>query len=344
MDDLLRNVLLVGVALLLALLATPLARRAAWHTRMLSIPRSPERDSHGTPVPLLGGVAIYGAFVLALLLAGDLAYLRELIAIVLGATIMSLCGLSDDRYHLAPAAKLGGQLLAGVVLLVGGVQVQLFAQPWLNWALTLFWVVGITNALNLLDNMDGLSAGIAAIAAAFFVLLAMMNDPRQVLVGSMAAALVGACLGFLRYNFNPASIFMGDTGSLFLGFVLAALAIKLRFLGNTPLVTWLVPLAVLLVPIFDTTLVTVSRLRRGRNPFTTPGKDHLSHRLVALGYTRREAVLLCYVLAFLGGMAGTYLTQATLPEATVLGSALLLAGIAGIVWLERVCPAGVRAG
>lgn len=334
------QIALIGlVALTFSILATPLARRAALRSGVVSVPRA--RDVHVQPVPLLGGAAIYLGFVAALLLFGDRFYIRELVAILLGATLISLFGFADDRWGLGAPAKLAGQTLAGVVLLLGGTQVQLFPQPWLNWALTLIWVVGITNALNFLDNMDGLSGGVATVAAAYFLLLAAMNEPRQVLVGAMAAALIGACVGFLRYNLNPATIFMGDTGSLFIGFILAALAIKLRFLSNVPLVTWMVPVCVLALPIFDTALVFVGRLRRGVNPLTTAGKDHLSHRLHALGLTKREAVLSCYLLAGACGLVGVYLTQARPVEAYVVAGALAAAGVWGIVWLERVCPSGV---
>lgn len=333
--------LIALVALTFSIVATPLARRAALRTGVVAVPRS--RDIHMAPVPLLGGAAIYAAFVAALLLFGDRSYIRELVGILLGATLVSLFGLADDRWGLGAALKLGGQVLAGAVLVLGGTQVQLFPQLWVNWVLTLIWVVGITNALNFLDNMDGLSGGVATIAAAFFLLLAAMNTPRQVLVGAMAAALLGACLGFLRYNLNPATIFMGDTGSLFIGFILAALAIKLRFPTNIPLVTWMVPVCVLALPIFDTALVVVARLRRGANPFTAAGKDHLSHRLHALGMTRREAVLTCYLLAGACGLVGVYLTQARPAEAYVVAGALGLVGTAGIIWLERICPSGVPA-
>jgi UDP-GlcNAc:undecaprenyl-phosphate GlcNAc-1-phosphate transferase len=333
--------LILLVALTFSIVATPLARRAAFRVGIISVPRS--RDVHATPVPMLGGAAIYGAFVVTLLLFGDRSYIRELIGILLGATLISLFGLLDDRWSLSARTKLFGQFLAGAILIVGGTQVQLFATEWLNWALTLFWVIGITNALNFLDNMDGLSGGTATIAAAFFLLLAGMNEPRQFLVGAMAAALIGACVGFLRYNLNPATVFMGDTGSLFLGFILAALAIKLRFLTSEPIVTWMIPVCVLALPVFDTSLVVVSRLRRRLNPLTTPGRDHLSHRLVALGMTKREAVLTCYLIAGAAGLAGVYMTEAQLHEAYLLAAALMLIAVAAIVWLERVCPAGVRA-
>ncbi len=330
--------LIALVALTFALLATPLVRRVAIRVGVVAVPRA--RDLHLQPVPLLGGAAIYGGFVIALLIFGDRAYVRELVAILIGATLVSLFGLADDRWGLHARIKLGGQLLAGITLLLGDVQIQLFGQPWLNWLITLIWVIGITNAINFLDNMDGLSGGVASIAAAFFLLLAAMNEPRQFLVGAMAAALLGACIGFLRYNLNPATIFMGDTGSLFIGFILAALAIKLRFLGNTTLVTWMIPLCVLALPLFDTCLVCVSRLRRGVNPFTTAGKDHLSHRLHHLGMTKREAVMTCYLIAGGCGLIGIYLTQARVIEAYLVGGVVALVGLGGIIWLERNCPAG----
>lgn len=330
--------LIALVALTFSLLATPLLRRVAIRVGAVAVPRA--RDLHLQPVPLLGGAAIYGGFVLALLVFGDRAYVRELIAILIGATLVSLFGLVDDRWGLSAGIKLGGQLLAGITLLLGDVQIQLFGQPWLNWIITLLWVIGITNAINFLDNMDGLSGGVASIAAAFFLLLAAMNEPRQFLVGAMAAALLGACIGFLRYNLNPATIFMGDTGSLFIGFILAALAIKLRFLGTTTLVTWMIPICVLALPLFDTCLVCVSRLRRRVNPFTTAGKDHLSHRLHQRGMTKREAVLICYLIGGGCGLVGIYLTQASVGEAYLVCGVMLLVGLSGIVWLERHMPSG----
>jgi UDP-GlcNAc:undecaprenyl-phosphate GlcNAc-1-phosphate transferase len=203
----------------------------------------------------------------------------------------------------------------------------------LNVLVTIVWVLGITNALNFLDNMDGLSSGVAAIGAAFFLLLAALNN--QYLVGAMSAALLGACIGFLFYNFNPASIFMGDSGSLFIGFMLAALGIKLRFPGNMDIVTWMVPVAVLALPIFDMSLVVVSRLRRRQNPLTTPGKDHISHRIARLTGSRREAVLICYLIAGACGMVGIFITTASVVEGYAVGLAMLIAGVVAIWWFEE---------
>jgi len=227
-----------------------------------------------------------------------------------------------------------GQPLAALILIASGVRVSFLHHPLLNALVTVFWVVGITSALNLLDNMDGLSAGVATVAAAFFLLLAAMNG--QYLVGSLAAALLGACLGFLFYNFNPASIFMGDSGSLFIGFILAAVGIKLRFPGRMDVVTWMIPVVILGVPIFDTTLVVVSRLRRGLNPITHPGKDHLSHRLVAMGWTQREAVMAIYLICGGLGLVALFLTQASVVEGYAVAAALALLGLFGLWKLEQV--------
>lgn len=318
------------VALLFSVIATPLARRLALATGFVDAPSS--RKVHQEPTPMLGGAAIYGAFVIALVLFGGRAEIRQTIAIVVGATSVSLLGIIDDARGVRPSLKILGQAAAASIVVVSGLQVNIV--PWqpLNIAITLLWFTAITNALNLLDNMDGLSGGVAAIAAAHFLLLAALNG--QYLVGALSAALLGACIGFLRYNFNPALIFMGDTGSLFIGFILAAVAIKLRF-TNTFVVTWMVPPVILLLPIFDTTLVTISRLRRGLNPFTTPGKDHLSHRLTTCGFSRRETVLICWLIAAACGMVAVFLTQAPLYGAYFVAALIVIASTYAIWRFEQ---------
>ncbi|MBI2865625.1 MAG: undecaprenyl/decaprenyl-phosphate alpha-N-acetylglucosaminyl 1-phosphate transferase [Chloroflexi bacterium] len=324
--------LIFVAALVLAIGATPVVRRLALHAGVVDIPST--RKIHSNPVPLLGGAAIYAAVIIAIFVFSDRFNLSQFLGIVLGASLISFLGIWDDSRGLRPAVKLTGQVAAAVLLIATGVQVELVAQPWVNYAITIVWVAGITNAMNLLDNMDGLSGGIAAVASAFFFLLAAMSG--QYLVASLAIALLGACLGFLRYNFNPASIFMGDGGSLFLGFLLAALGIKLRF-GNVPTITWMIPIIVLGVPIFDTTLVTISRLRRGMNPLTTPGRDHVSHRMVAMGMTRREAVLTLYLFCGGFGMIAMLVSQMrTLGEAYVVAAVIVVAAVAALVKLESI--------
>ena len=346
MTDTAGIVLILVTALAGTLLATPLMRRLA--LRMGVVDQPSARKIHLQPIPLLGGVAIYIGFILALVFMGGRYYVREIVAILIGASLISFMGIWDDRWGLRPLVKLLGQVAVAAILIVAGIAVHICPWDWLNWVVTVLWVAGITNALNFLDNMDGLSGGVAAVAAGFFLLLAASSG--QYLVSAMAAALLGACLGFLRYNLNPASIFMGDAGSLFLGFMLAALGIKLRFPAptfptNADLITWMIPVLVLGVPIFDTALVTISRLRR-RIPVSTAGKDHLSHRLVSFGLTRREAVLSIYVITFGLGMVAVLLSTVVLragPGPISLGDLIVGYGLGGavavgavlaLVWLE----------
>lgn len=328
--------LIFASALVMAIGATPVVRHLALRLGVIDQPAA--RKVHVNPIPLMGGVAIYGAFIAALLLFGNRFRLQELLSILVGASLMSFLGLWDDRRSLSPLLKLAGQVLAASILILTGVRIGTFPWEGVNIVITLGWVVVITNAMNLLDNMDGLSGGVGAAAAVYFMLLAAMNG--QYLVGALSAALVGACLGFLVYNFNPASIFMGDAGALFLGFLLAVVGIKLRFPEGLEIVTWMVPVAILGLPLFDTTLVVVSRLRRGLNPLTTPGRDHLSHRLVALGYTRREAVLVCYLICAGLGVVALFITQATLLEGYIVGGIVALAALVALWRLEKVCFPG----
>ena len=321
--------LMAASALVIAIGGTPLVRYAALKLGILDNPSA--RKIHSAPVPLMGGAAIYVAFIAALALWGERSYVNEVVGISVGATLVSIVGALDDSRGMGSYLKLFFQLAAALILIVSGVQVRLFHGV-LDIVLTLLWVVGITNAFNLLDNMDGLSSGVATIAAAFFTLLAAMSD--QYLVGTLAAALCGACIGFLVYNWNPARVFMGDTGSLFLGFLLAAVGIKLRFPANSAGITWMIPILVLALPIFDTSLVFFSRLRRGKNPLTTAGKDHVSHRLARRTGSQREAVLLCYLITGGTGLASIFLTQANLQEAIIVGSAALLLAMFAMWKLE----------
>ncbi len=329
------NVLLIFAgAFLLVAGATPVMRRVALRLGIIDYPGS--RKLHPTPVPLLGGVAIYAAVVIALLLYDDRREIVEVTGILVGATWISLWGIWDDCRSLRVSLKLVAQLVAALILISSGVRVQLPVSDWLNLILTLVWIIGITNAFNLLDNVDGLCGGVGAVAAAWFLLLASLNG--QYLVGAFAAALLGACLGFLIYNFNPARIFMGDAGSLFIGFLMAAVGIKLRFPTNVPWITWMVPILILGVPISDTTLVILSRLRRQRNPLTTPGADHVSHRLMRLGWTRREAVLLLYLAGGTFGGFALFVSAATARAAYAVGVALVLMVAGALVLLEQRTP------
>jgi UDP-GlcNAc:undecaprenyl-phosphate/decaprenyl-phosphate GlcNAc-1-phosphate transferase len=324
-------ILIVAAALVLSFAGTPLAKRTALKFGVLDNPGA--RKVHSAPVPLLGGLAIYIAFTAAVIIFGQVFYVQQVAAILLGATLVSFLGIWDDKWGLKPAVKILGQVAAALILVASGVQVGFLHQPVLDVIVTVVWVVGITNAMNLLDNMDGLSGGVALVASAFFLLMAAMTG--QFLVATLAAAMVGACIGFLYYNFNPATIFMGDAGSLFLGFMLAAIGIKLRFPANYDIVTWMVPVIVLGLPIFDTTLVTISRIRR-HVPVSLGAKDHFSHRLVVLGLSKREAVLVLHLTSGALGMCALFIMQASVLEGYFVGAAVFAVSLYGLYRLERI--------
>lgn len=320
-----RELLLIFLtALALGVGGTVTARRIALRRNVVDEPGG--HKGHGAPVPLLGGVAMCASVLVSLLLFGDQYYVLELAGILVGAFLMLFLGLWDDYRPLSPIVKFSGQLVVTTALIVSGVQVALFGNDVLNILITALWILYVTNALNLLDNMDGLAAGIAAIASGFFVLCSILNG--QYLVGTLSAAMLGGSLGFLYFNFNPASIFMGDAGSLFVGFVMAALGIKLRFPSNVDWVTWMVPVLILGVPIFDTALVTLSRLRRG-GPIWKGGQDHVSHRLRSLGWPTRKVVLALYLAGGAVGLTGTLLSLLEPGPAYTVGAIVLVCA----VWL-----------
>ncbi|NDE76609.1 MAG: undecaprenyl/decaprenyl-phosphate alpha-N-acetylglucosaminyl 1-phosphate transferase, partial [Proteobacteria bacterium] len=296
------------VALAASLVGTPLARRVAHRFGVLDQPSA--RKVHRTPTPLLGGLAIYAGFWVSVIAATRLelptsdiflpATTLELAAIFLATIPLVVVGFLDDKYKtqgLPPRAKLAAQFLSAGIASAAGLELRVFDTLWLDLPLTCLWVVGITNAINLLDNMDGLSAGATAIAAVSFFTIAAMNG--QILVGSLAIALAGACLGFLRYNFNPATVFMGDTGTLFMGFLLAVIGMKLKATGPAWW-SFIVAIAVLALPIFDTSLVTAYRIWK-RQAVSQGGKDHTSHRLVKLGLPKSQAVLVLYGASAVAG-------------------------------------------
>jgi len=287
----------------------------------------PRQDRwHKKPTPLLGGVAIYVATVLVIVFFAHLD--RRLVGLLAGGTLLFITGLVDDWRRLRPHTKLIAQILAACLLVVGGVQVETTNLAAVAIPLTILWVVGITNAFNLLDNMDGLSAGTAAIAA--FFLFGFSVSVGNAGMASLCLAVAGGALGFLIYNFNPAKIFMGDSGSMFLGFTLSGIALLgTREMASDVFFVLLVPVAMMGLPIFDTTLVAIMRTVEGR-PLSQGGRDHLSHRLVAMGLSERGAVLLLYLLAAsfgsLGLIARSVGVWASLAAAGTLLTAVVLFG------------------
>ncbi len=329
------GVLAFFIALFASLMLTVPVRALALRVGMVDLPGP--RKVHVQPIPLLGGLAMYGGVMLAILFAFDGAARAQSAGIVTGATLVAAVGFLDDRGWLHHQIKLFVAMpLAAGILLASGIHAQVFdvllpgrAGNVLDAALTVFWVVGITASFSIFDHMDGLCAGVAAMASIFFAMLAYLNG--QTLVTTLAAAVLGAATGFLRWNFKPAKIFMGDGGAMFLGFLMATLGLKLRLEQANHLSGWLAPLLILGVTIFDTTLVTISRSRRGLLPFTTPGKDHAAHRLANLGFGQRGAVLALYSLGALSGGAAVlvaYLSPSGAVAAAIVAAALLALGVA----------------
>ena len=329
------------VAFAATLLLTPGVRAAA---RKLGFVARPSDDRwHSKPTALMGGIGIYlgsvagiGAGVLLLAGRGGTGSmgLRPALGIGIASTIMFLSGLADDRWRFRPSTKVVLQLLAAAVLVSSGVVYPV--TPWvpINVLATLFWFLALTNALNLLDNMDGVAVGVAGIAAVFLAItFAWRGDS---VLAAVCLALAGAAAGFLPYNFKPASIFMGDSGSLFLGSLLAGLGASFPHDAPGSIVSVLfVPALIVILPILDTLLVTVTRTLAGR-PISAGGRDHTSHRLVALGLSERQAAGVLYACAVVGGGLALFLQSANLRFAMGIGVLFLVLLLIGATYLARM--------
>jgi UDP-GlcNAc:undecaprenyl-phosphate GlcNAc-1-phosphate transferase len=297
----LANLMPIAVAFVASLALTPVVRAGARRTGVVA--RAKADRWHKKPTALLGGLAIFATVACVLLLFVPLS--SQALVILGGSTLLFLLGLLDDFLTLKPYQKLIGQVIGAAIVVSFGLTLRWTASPGVNLAITIFWLVGITNAVNLLDNMDGLATGIAAISSVFLTVLILGEG--QLNHALMLAVFGAALLGFLVYNTNPASIFMGDCGSMFIGFFLASSTLLVAGGGRTRsfLPVLAVPVLVLLIPIFDTLFVVVLRKLAGRS-ISQGGRDHTSHRLVALGLSERRAVLMLYGLATVSGLLGLW--------------------------------------
>lgn len=285
-----------AVSLTLSLLLTPMLIKIAHKFGCVAKPS--QARWHKNTTVLLGGVAIFVSFVVCVFLFVKIDI--KIIGLLTGASVIFLIGLADDILQIRPQLKLIGQIFAACIIVAFGITFEIITIKWIVIPLTIFWIVGISNAFNLLDNMDGLSCGIAFITSAFLAVYSLLNGMHNIALLSLI--LAASSLGFLRYNFYPARIFMGDCGSQFLGLAIATLAIMgtSRHVSNL-VVTLAIPVLILSVPIFDTIFVTLVRRFRGQ-PISQGGKDHTSHRLVFLGLSERKTVLLLYLLSLLFGL------------------------------------------
>jgi UDP-GlcNAc:undecaprenyl-phosphate GlcNAc-1-phosphate transferase len=327
-----RTLLTVAASFLLALVLTPLVRALARRYGFIAVPKTDRW--HKKPTAMLGGVVIWlTVLIIYFTFSLHSAYGKW---ILLASTFLFLVGLIDDLVHIKPYQKLIGQILGSAFVVYYGLTLPWTSSVLLNMALAMFWLVSITNAINLLDNMDGLASGIAVIAAGFLA-LSFVNS-SQFTEALILLVFAGALLGFLVYNSNPASIFMGDCGSMFVGFFLASSALINVNGGRSrsflPVLT--VPILVLFIPIFDTTFVTVLRKLSGRAA-SQGGRDHTSHRLVALGMSERNAVLMLYSFAALSGVLAILVQRARLDV-----SLAAIAGFTIVLTLVGVYLAGVK--
>lgn len=286
------------VPFVLSVIFTPLIRLFALKYDLVAYPR-PDRW-HKRPTALLGGVGIYLACVISMFVFG-LAR-AQAFGLLLGGTFLFVLGLADDKFHFTPYVKLLAQIVAGCAAILFGIVIKLPIDALFNIPLTLLWIIGITNAFNLLDNIDGLAAGIACVSSLMLFASSLLFSNN--ILGIFALILAGASLGFLPFNFNPAKIFMGDSGSMFIGYCVAVISIvdTPRHLSGL-LITLLVPVLILSVPIFDTIFVMIIRKLQGKKIFEG-GKDHTSHRLVTLGLSQKKTVILLYAISIIFGSIG----------------------------------------
>ena len=328
---------------LLSLSLTPLVRHLAIKGNFLARPRGDRW--HKKPTGLLGGVSIFFTLMLVWqlvsLVSGYYTSIRPLLPLALGGMAIFLLGLVDDLFDINPQHKLVGQVIIASVLVIFGFQVNWFESTTANLVISIFWIVGITNAFNLLDNMDGLSAGIAFIAG-FFLFFSQVFSGGENIVPALVflSVYLGSLLGFLIYNFHPASIFMGDSGSLFIGFLLAGLTTEASGLmvgarsGHLVFVL-AIPILILFIPILDTTFVSLMRKLSGR-PISMGGRDHSSHRMVAIGFSERTAVLILYSFAAASGLLAMSTARISLGVSLVLVAIFLLFVIFFWISLARV--------
>jgi len=290
------------VAFLVSVLTTPAMRWIALKYGIVDQPG--HRKVHRKPIAYLGGVAIFLGFFVSMVMFGTDS---QVTTILIGALAVVVLGVIDDIYMMPATIKLGGQIAIAVGTYMGGVSISYLTHPfggivqmgWLEFPITVLWIVSMMNTVNLIDGLDGLAGGVSAISAMAVTIIAVQTGQWPAAV--LSVAMVGAALGFLKYNFAPASIFMGDAGSMFLGYVLAAVTI-IGVLKSVFTISVAVPIIALAIPIFDTAFAIVRRLRNGQ-PVFSPDKEHFHHQLLAAGLSAKQAVILIYTASFLLGLA-----------------------------------------
>lgn len=332
------------IAIAIAYLVTPLVIKLATKVGAIDIPKD-NRRVHKVPIPRLGGLAIFAGFLVAVL--STIRLDSKLIGILIGATIIVVMGYFDDKNPLRAKTKLLIQLLAAAVVVYSGVRIEFISKPLpfifnyendyfilksLSYPVTIIWIVGVTNAINLVDGLDGLAAGVSVISALTLAVVGFSLGQDSAAI--LAIILAGSTLGFLPYNFNPAKIFMGDTGSLFLGYTLAVISV-LGALKSTAALSILVPVLAIGFPIFDTVMAIIRRTLKGKS-FMEADKGHLHHKLLDKGLTQKQAVLTLYSISAILGFGAIALAEATTNVGVILVLAVFCLASTGASYLGMI--------
>ena len=327
------------VALAISFAATPLVRRLAFRIGAVDVPKD-NRRMHKHPIPRLGGLAIFMGFLISVLVFAEIT--KELRGILIGAVIIVILGIVDDVKSLPAKLKLVVQLIAAFIAVSHGVMIEVINNPnifsqnpyWVlgfwSWPITVIWIVAITNSVNLIDGLDGLADGVSTIGALTMLILSVFLGQSDIAL--ICGALVGACVGFLPYNMNPAKIFMGDTGSTFLGFVLGTLSVQGLF-KYYAVISFLVPFIILGLPILDTTVAFTRRILRGQSPMTAD-RSHIHHKLIDMGLNQKQAVATLYIVAGVLGLSAVMLATTGGGKAALFILALVVCGVVAVraIW------------
>ena len=315
------------LALAISFACTPAVRMLAIKIKAVDVPKD-NRRMHKVPIPRMGGLAIFAGFLVSVLFFVPLG--NEFRSILIGALILVVLGIIDDIVALKPRTKFAGQIIAALIPALSGVSIHGIVNPFVpgqystlgifSIPFTLIWIVGITNAVNFIDGLDGLACGVSAIATVTMFIIAVLFG--ETYIALMMAALAGACLGFLPYNMNPAKIFMGDTGSMFLGYILATVSIQGLFKFYA-VISFAVPFILLGLPIFDTGFAIVRRLLKGQSPLQAD-RGHVHHRLIDLGFDQKQSVAILYTFSALMGLTAVILARTNESKLIILAIAVLV--------------------
>ena len=331
-----RLLLAIGLSTGVSFLATPAVKRMAYKIGAVDVPKDGRRmPDH--PIPRLGGLAIALAFILTTLLTVELD--QQLQGIMLGGIVILVLGVLDDSLTLPALPKFIVQIVAASIVVAHGCTIRFITNPFssevgacidlgiLAAPVTIIWIATLTNAVNFIDGLDGLAVGVSGISAGTMLVISLLVAEPQVAL--IMACLLGACIGFIPYNKNPASIFMGDTGSTFLGFILSAMSIQ-GFFKLYAIISFVVPFLILGVPIFDITFAVLRRLAKHQNPMKAD-REHIHHRLIDMGFSQKQTVAITYTLTGILGLAAVLLTSSGEVKALILIGSVIVVGALGIM-------------